>query len=406
VSELFLFDDAIAREFEPFSLTRPISELRAGALLLRERWERALQRRAAGLVTAPHLADFDEPWSPRPLGNRLTLPPGSILANSRCAVALTPQKLPDAKVWHCDGKVAAVVLWREVSVDELRAGRLSLDALASTGAAAAEIRGTWMDHVWDFVGRLAPMLVEDLSRMSEGMKPAKVDGPARKLPVFAEEDARIESHTYFDTSAGPVYIARGAVVQAFTRIVGPCYIGAESQVLGERVAAASIGEVCKVHGEVNSIVMLGHSNKGHDGFVGHSYFGRWVNLGAGTITSNLKNTYGPVQLWTPRGLEETEQQFLGTLFGDHAKTGIGTTLTTGTVLGAGANVFGGVMPPKAVAPFAWGDRPPYASYRMDKFFDVARRVMARRHVELSPAMERTLKRAYEQRWSVEATETR
>ena len=403
MSELFLFDDAVARTFEPFALTRPIAELRAGAVVLRERWERAFQRRATGLIGAAHLAEFDEHWAPRPLGNRLTLPPGSILANSRCAVALMSKRVADAKVWECDGQVAAVQLAREVSVDELRAGRVTLESLAVAGSSPVVVAGHWMDHVWDLVGKLATLLAEDITQLSAGMKPAKVDGSgAKKLPVFVEPDAVIESHTYFDTHAGPIYIARAANVQAFTRVVGPCYIGAESQVLGERIAASSIGDVCKVHGEVNTIVMLGHANKGHDGFVGHSYLGRWVNLGAGTITSNLKNTYGTVQLWTPDGLRETEQQFLGTLFGDHAKTGIGTSLNTGTVLGAGANVFGGIMPPKAVAPFAWGDD----TYRIDKFMDVARRVMARRHVELSPAMERTLKRAYDHRWSVKATDTR
>ena len=98
--------------------------------------------------------------------------------------------------------------------------------------------------------------------------------------------------------------------------------------------------MCKVRGELSNTIFLGYSNKGHDGFVGHSYLGRWVNLGAGTITSNLKNTYGTVSLWTPDGVRDTGLQFLGTLFGDHVKTGIGLRLTTGTVLGAGANVYG------------------------------------------------------------------
>src|SRR5204863_9771343 len=101
-----------------------------------------------------------------------------------------------------------------------------------------------------------------------------------------------------------------------------------------------------------------YANKGHEGFVGHSYLGKWVNLGAGTTTSNLKNTYGTVSLWTPSGTRNTGLQFLGTLFGDHVKTGIGLRLSTGTVIGTGANVYD-AMPPKAVAPFAWGSGAPY-----------------------------------------------
>src|SRR3954464_7847348 len=199
MSELFLVDDTVARTFEPFALTRPICELRAGSLLLRERWERAFGRRAAGVVSASHLIDFHETWGVAPLGNRLTLPPGSILANSRCAVSLLAKRVGDAKVWHCGGRVAAVTLAREVSVDELRAGRISLDAVAPSSVTPVDVDGRWMDHVWDFIGQLAPALVEDITRLSEGMKPAKVDGPSKKQLVFVEPDARIEGHTYFDT---------------------------------------------------------------------------------------------------------------------------------------------------------------------------------------------------------------
>jgi UDP-N-acetylglucosamine diphosphorylase/glucosamine-1-phosphate N-acetyltransferase len=181
--------------------------------------------------------------------------------------------------------------------------------------------------------------------------------------------------------------------------VGPLYVGADSTVMGDRIAASSIGDVCKVHGELSNTIFVGHANKGHDGFVGHSMLGRWVNLGAGTITSNLKNTYGTVQLWTPAGIRETGLQFLGTLFGDHAKTGIGLTLTTGTVLGAAANVYGSVMPPKAVDPFAWGEAGSFAVYRSDKFLEVAARMMARRHVELTDGSRRQLLASYDARWS-------
>jgi UDP-N-acetylglucosamine diphosphorylase/glucosamine-1-phosphate N-acetyltransferase len=317
-------------------------------------------------------------------------------------VSLAQGKLTAAKAWQCDGRIAAVVLAREVSVDELRTGRITLESLVPPGAGigAADVTGVWIDHVWDFIASLTTLLTQDILHLSADMKPAKVDGSGgKKPPVFVEPDAAIETHTYFDTHAGPVYVARGASVQAFTRIVGPCYIGAESQVLGERIAAASIGDVCKVHGEVNSIVMLGHANKGHDGFVGHSYLGRWVNLGAGTITSNLKNTYGPVHLWTPSGERDTGMQFLGTMFGDHAKTAIGTRLVTGCVLGAGANVFGSAMMPKVVAPFAWGETGSFQTYRVDKFLESVERMMARREQFLRAGMRAQLERAHAQRWS-------
>ena len=148
-------------------------------------------------------------------------------------------------------------------------------------------------------------------------------------------------------------------------------------------------------------VFLGHANKSHDGFVGHSYLGRWTNLGASTVTSNLKNTYGSVALWTPNGVRDTGMQFLGTMFGDHAKTAIATRLTTGTVIGAGANVFATTMVPKVVAPFSWGGDSSDASvYAADKFVTVAERVMSRRHVALSERARRWLHAAHAARWQV------
>jgi hypothetical protein len=146
---------------------------------------------------------------------------------------------------------------------------------------------------------------------------------------------------------------------------------------------------------MSSTVILGYANKNHDGFVGHSYLGRWVNLGAGTITSNLKNTYGSVQLWTPYGLANTGLTFLGTMFGDYARTGIGTRLTTGAVVGAGANIFGAATTGKFIPPFAWGDAAPYDKFAIDKFLEVAERQMARRSIALKAGARATLRAAHQ-----------
>jgi UDP-N-acetylglucosamine diphosphorylase / glucose-1-phosphate thymidylyltransferase / UDP-N-acetylgalactosamine diphosphorylase / glucosamine-1-phosphate N-acetyltransferase / galactosamine-1-phosphate N-acetyltransferase len=389
VSELFLYDDAAARAMEPFALTRPACELRAGALLVRERWERATGRSAAGVIASPQLRDFEEPWGVRVHAGKI--PRGSIVANSRCAVGLSPADKADS--WRCSGRVAAVVVSRDIDAAELSESLAPLESLAQPGGAgAAEVHGRWMDHVWDFIAQLAPMLVEDIAALQKGTV-------EREQNVFVEDGANVEPHVIFDTAAGPVLVRRGATIQAFTRVVGPCVIGMESVVGMDKISGCSIGEVCRVHGELSATIFLGHSNKAHDGFLGHSYLGRWVNLGAGTITSNLKNTYGTVQLWTPAGEHDSGLQFLGTMFGDHAKTGIGTSLNTGTIVGAGANIYGSRMPPKVVPPFAWGERPPYSTYRIDKFLDVAKRVMARRHVDLSDRQARQLTAAFERRWS-------
>ena len=395
---LVLYDDARARQLEPFALTRPACELRAGAELMRRRWERAARARATGFAGAPHLAMFEE--FDAPLAAQGTLAAGTILANSRCAVALdaTPGA---AHVWTCNGRVAAVRLAAPLDVSRLGDGTLELEA-AGAGT-TAEIRGWWIDDVWDLVGRLSEMLAADIAALAEGTE----DPPAHATVLgghgaHVARGAYIEPYVLIDTTEGPVLVRRGARVSAFTRLVGPCVIGEDAQVGGGKIRGCSIGEHARVHGELSGTIVIGHANKAHDGFVGDSVIGRWVNLGAGTITSNLKNSYGEVPLWTPGGTRRTGETFLGAFIGDHAKLGIGTRLTTGSVIGAGANVFGTAMPPKFVPPFAWGDRAPFQEFALEKFLDVATRVMARRGVTLGERGRRTLAAAWARRGEFKA----
>jgi UDP-N-acetylglucosamine diphosphorylase/glucosamine-1-phosphate N-acetyltransferase len=398
MSGIYLYDDRTARGFEPFALTRPAGELRAGALLVRDRWARALGAPATGHLAAAHLAGFTEPGAP-PVVTDAELPAGAWIVNARFAPSLGTPSSGDQLM--AEGEVVALRLNAPLALSALRNGDASLSALASPSRATSEITGWWMHAVWDYVRHLVPMLEQDLPLLGTSMSTELPAGALRvgEHPVYVEAGAVVEPMTCFDTTAGPVLLRAGSHALAFTRLVGPLYVGAESTVMGDRIAASSIGDVCKVHGELSNTIFIGHANKGHDGFVGHSMLGRWVNLGAGTITSNLKNTYGTVQLWTREGIRETGMQFLGTLFGDHAKTGIGLTLTTGTVLGAAANVYGSQMPPKAVAPFAWGEAGAFTLYRADKFLEVAERMMARRHVTLTDASRRQLRASYDARWT-------
>ncbi len=397
MSAVYLYDDAAARTFEPFALTRPAGELRAGALLVRERWALALQTSVAGHVTASHLKGFEEPDA-API-HEGAIPAGAWIVNARFAPELTG--VPEANVLACDGRVVAFRLASALQAAQLSNGATTLEDLYDSRAKRTTISGWWMDEVWDYVKHLTPMLLHDIPVLGAW---CRRESPAGAIvigshPMFVEEDASVEPAACFDVTAGPVLLRKGSHVQAFTRLVGPLYVGQGSTITTDRIAASSIGDVCKVHGELSNTIFIGHSNKGHDGFVGHSMLGRWVNLGAGTITSNLKNTYGTVALWTPTGIRDSRMQFLGTLFGDHAKSGIGLRLTTGTVLGAGANVYGSVMPPKVVAPFSWGETGRFSDYKLDKFLEVAERMMSRRHVTLTPAARVQLTAAYEARWS-------
>jgi UDP-N-acetylglucosamine diphosphorylase/glucosamine-1-phosphate N-acetyltransferase len=397
---LYLYDDVLAREFEPFSLTRPVSELRAGTELVRRRWSLVCGLEAAAFIGAAHLADFEEAGAPPSLSPNAVIPVGAIIANSRCVVALDEHLGKDESLWRCDGRVCAVRLAHPLAASALVDGDFKLDSVGPS-IDGPNIRGRWASALWDFLSELSAQLTDDIAATAHSVSALREPGVTLgSHDVIVEQGAAVEPYVVFDATAGPILVRGGATISAFTRLVGPCFVGADSAIVGDRVANCSIGEKCKIHGEISSSIVLGHSNKGHTGFVGHSYIGRWVNLGAGTTTSNLKNTYGKVQLLTRHGLTDTGQQFLGTMFGDHVKTGIGTMLTTGTILGAGANVFGSAGHPKRVPPFAWGDGEPYASFQFDKFITVAGRAMQRRGMELSDALRRQLAVAHARASSV------
>ncbi len=400
---IVLFDDLCARGFEPFASTRPLGEMRAGALLIRERWAHCLGASVSAFVGAPHLETFTEFDAPPAV--RGTLPVGTIIAHTRAVPSLIGIQGGCAEThvdgWLLNGRLAAVRLATALDSAAFARAEMTLESLVAP-TSVLSIEGVWLDEVWDIVRHLNALLLHDIPALAASLACAALEaddtdarGPVvlGGHPVWLEAGARVEPYAVFDTTLGPVLLRNGAIVQAFTRVVGPCYVGRSSTIMADRISGSSIGDHCRVHGELSATVMLGHANKGHEGFVGHSVLGRWVNLGASTVTSNLKNTYGSVALWTPTGVRDTGLQFLGTLFGDHAKTGIGLRLTTGCVLGAGANVMDG-MPPKVVAPFSWGTHAPYDVYALPKFLETAERVMSRRSVTMDAAQRAHLTRVY------------
>jgi UDP-N-acetylglucosamine diphosphorylase/glucosamine-1-phosphate N-acetyltransferase len=416
MSALFLYDDERARTFEPFATTRPVSEMVAGALAIRDRWRLVAPLGESRFLAGPRHELFDEPGARAADG---VIPAGSIVALARCVPAIPRDRVAAARrfaacsMWRCGDRLAAVRIREALDTSAFDDALLTLEDLHTDTGAVGTIEGWWHDDVWDFVRLLPEELASDIERLASGstdtMPPPShttILGDNAVTVIKRNErpspptETIIEPHVVLDTSGGPIYIDGGAHIRSFTRITGPCYVGRDVNVLGGDITGCSIGEASKVRGELSATIILGHSNKGHDGFVGHSYLGRWVNLGAGTITSNLKNTYGTVALWTPNGLQDTGLQFLGTMFGDHVKTGIGLRLTTGTILGAGANVYG-AMPPKVVAPFSWGEAPPYSLYRADKFVETAARMMTRRHIELTERTRRHLTLVHAGRWTVD-----
>ena len=400
---LCLYEDPEVLTFGPHALLRPVFSLRCGIFPLIEKLVRAFPESPLVLVVRPELeeltrllyptAHVGEPPPEETLfvNGRLCMTDDEVLhflaAAKQEASYMTGGVLFAAKVGG--PRVAHVAKWLrrgdpEKAFEELRFPAEVNGFLARS--AADLIRWSPRQIVQDF--RYAFLAGSVLGRIDEGARVLQPDA------IHVARGARVMPGAVLNAEGGPILVGENAVIEPLAYVEGPAAIGDGSRVkAGAQIReGTSIGPVCKVGGEVEATIFQGYANKQHDGFVGHSFIGEWVNLGAGTITSNLKNTYGSVRLDLPDARIETGRLNLGTLFGDHAKTAIGTMLSTGTVVCAGANVFG-AAPPKYVPPFAWGSD---GRERVSEegFLRVAERVLGRRSVEFTAAVRSSLQQIY------------
>ena len=384
---LYLLDPDPSPAWAPFSGVRPLCELRAGAHLIRERWERFTGARARGIFALPHLAGFGEARVPPVAAPGPVTGPAIIGSSTFAPQGLAPRMPSGAFRLVCGG---VTVGWG-VGPGEQWAG-------PKPGATAVEVTGAVLHGVFDVVRVLESLLQDDLAHLLGDSDPVPggsiVLGDPAALSVHS---GAIEPGVVFDTRSGPVVLEEGVEVRAGSRLEGPLWAGPKSRLLGGAIKGSAIGPRAVVRGEVASTIFLGYANKAHDGFLGHSVIGRWANLGAGTITSNLKNTYGAIRLDVAGTEIETGMMNLGSLIADHAKTAIGTLLGTGTVIGVGAQVFDAVRPPKYVPPFAWGGNADGARMSREGFLKVAERVLPRRDVPFDSATRAALERIYD--WS-------
>lgn len=393
---LVLFDDARARAWAPFSLTRPIGELLFGTMTLRERSALGLGIPCEGHLTSARLAGFEEPGAAPALGPLSGASDRDrVLLSSRFVLEAGPVPDLDAPAVLTSG--GTTVGWYVPAGHALPGEERYLNPTEGTADSAPrrEIGGRILDAPWTLVRDNPEQIRRDgAERWSDTGTPHGVHRIGDGVLSLAD-GATIEPGVTVDLRHGPVRLEEGTAVEGPARLVGPLWIGRGCQVFGGHVGTSSVGPVCKIRGEIADSVLLGYVNKAHDGYLGHALLGRWVNLGAMTTNSDLKNNYGSVSVWTPDGPTDTGLMKVGCFLGDHVKTGIGTVLNTGTVVGAGSNLFGGAMPPTRVPAFSWGAGAQLSEYRLDKFLENAERAMARRDVPLSRGMRKLFRGAWD-----------
>jgi UDP-N-acetylglucosamine diphosphorylase/glucosamine-1-phosphate N-acetyltransferase len=379
---LYVFDDRTADRWQPFALTRPCGELRFGDRLLRQRLERFAARLTTATLSRSWLRQFQEPGSVPVLdrnaapasGDRLFLCSRLVPADaSRWEGPATP----GPALLLVDDQVAGA--WLPAGADAPDEPWF-LDPSGLPGFSEQTLDGTLLHNAWDLVSGNPERLARDLSVLEPSSLPDGVHLLGTG-PVSLGVDVIIEPGVVFDSRHGGIRLDDGVEVRAGARLAGPVHAGAGSRLLGGPFDAVSAGHRCYLRGEIEETVVLGYTNKAHDGFLGHAYLGSWVNLGAMTTNSDLKNNYGSVRLGDRDGEIETGLIKLGCLIGDHVKTAIGTMLNTGTVVEAGANLFGDSRPPKWIRAFSWGHSPGAPVYDRGAFVDTAIMVMKRRLIE-------------------------
>jgi UDP-N-acetylglucosamine diphosphorylase/glucosamine-1-phosphate N-acetyltransferase len=344
----------------------------------------------------PHVVVNDRDWMARgPV----------VVANSRW-VPPAGFEIPDGYepwVGLCEGQPACAFVGPNdaVTLDRLGVDSWFEQMMAKHGG--LELDGNWIQRPWDLVSLTGEHLQRDFNTIehvgvsNRHLATLALVGPVDQLRIH--DSARIDPYTVFDTTNGPIILGPNVWVQPFTRIEGPCSIGAESQLFRANLrGCVTIGPNCRIGGEVESAIVHGYSNKYHEGFLGHAYIGEWVNLGAITSNSDLRNDYGEVFVPLQGDPIPTGQAKVGCFIGDHTRTGMGSMLNTGTAIGVMCNVLpAGILLPKHVPSFtavSYGRVAP--GFPLEKMFETARTVTGRRGKTFSEADEQLYTALYEQ----------
>ena len=401
-----IFEDQQYKNFLPLAYLRPVFDLLCGPMSLRNNIEHILPKQKFTLLVRPELTDVVRDENPGVPVN--TFPDddcwfinGRVLAGAHLA-SLCKKPLKQSRVFLFENEMAALFL----SQPDMKRYRDQIsgalpDKAMFAGLSSEAIKCTMVHYPWDLVYSAADEIVNSFKTFQKKFKKGKTKiykgvYLINKKNILIGSGSVIKPGVVIDAEKGPVIIGRNVTIMPNTVIEGPAFIGDHSviKISAKIYHGTVIGNWCKVGGEVDMSVMLPYSNKQHDGFLGHSYIGSWVNLGADTNTSDLKNTYGNIKVQVEEESIDTGKQFIGLMMGDHSKTGINVMLDSGTNIGISCNVYGAGLPPKFLPSFSWGGDQKFVPYDLEKNIETAKRVMLRRGISMSSAYEQLMRRIF------------
>lgn len=409
---LCLYEDPAVHTFGPHTLLRPVFALRCGAFSLLEKLVRAFPESPLVLCVRPELEDLTRALYPTA---RVEDPPEeeTLFVNGRLCMT-------DDEVLHFlaaapteASYVAGGVLFAAKmkpgrvahAIRHLRAG--DPETAFQDVRIPAEVNAFLARSAADLIRWSPRQIVQDFRyAFQAGVVRGTIEPGAHVLrpeAIHVARGARVMPGAVLNAENGPILIQENATVEPLAYVEGPAVIGERSLIkVGAKIrGGTSIGPVCKVGGEVEASVFQGYSNKQHDGFLGHSFVGEWVNLGANTNNSDLKNNYSDVRFFRSAKdhaegrSEPSGQKLLGLVIGDFTKTGISTSFPTGAVAGIGSNLYGTELMPAYVPSFVWGQPGTLVEHRIDDMIETAARAMERRQVELTVELDSRIRQAFD-----------
>lgn len=377
IMNYILFDDNSWNTLLPLTFTRPVAEIRAGILTMKERWEKCLGENCSYLTQ-----DYLQKKYPLKKEDKNIYINASIAPNKKMIEAI--KNLKYAQILVQSNVLIAGFLDEKQMCDGFPFCNFS-----NRDSIEFKEEFVKINYTYDIFLNTEKLIEIDYKLITEGRKSAPISSTnniLKKENIFVEEGVSMEFAT-INAKNGFVYIGKNAEIMEGSVIRAPFALCENSTVkLGAKIYGATmIGPHSKVGGEVNNSVIMGYSNKGHDGFLGNSVLGEWCNIGADTNNSNLKNNYEQVRLWNyqEERFAKTGLQFCGLIMGDHSKCGINTMFNTGTVIGVSSNIFGSGFPRNFVPSFSWGGAGKFITYMLEKAVNTAKIVVARRDIEFS-----------------------
>jgi UDP-N-acetylglucosamine diphosphorylase/glucosamine-1-phosphate N-acetyltransferase len=365
---VILFDqEAVWKNLLPLTFTRPVSEIRIGILTIKQKWDVWLKT-TCSYSTQKYLTQKF------PLSEKEN---SLFIASNVCPDIKLLETIAALKPKQALVKNNKLIAFIGASAD--------IDNLGSLSKTEISFPVFEINNTWEIFQKNAEAIASDFEILTSGKKSQAISSSVTiigdKNLVFFEAGAKAEA-CILNTTTGPIYIGKDAEIMEGSAIRGPFALCEHSTLkLNTKIyGATTIGPECKVGGEVSNCVIFGYSNKAHDGFIGNSVIGEWCNLGADTNSSNLKNNYGSIKLFNYAQNKSIDSglQFCGLIMGDYSKSGINTMFNTGTVVGVGANIFGGGFPVTHIPAFSWGGAQGFETYKQEKLFETSEKVFERR----------------------------